>query len=816
MNGPRILIVEDDGILATHLEGALIQFGYQVLELAATGEMAVKLALMQLPDAILMDVNLRGEMNGVQAAGEIHDQVDIPIIYLTAFTDERLLQQAKITDAYAYLTKPVRSRELRASLEMALYKHGVEKHIEHLNQLLHAIRGVNQLITHEHDAHRLLQNACSILVKTRGYQLVWIGEPGINHDTPLAFAGEGVDCLNFIIQNADTLQSNELPWIQALNTGNKVVCTNLLQDERFAAWRNEIEKQHFSNLAAVPLVHAGRKMGVLGVFADIKNGFDEEETELLLEVADDLAFAMEKLDEEIARRLTEAALRQSEQHYRLISENSGDVIWILSLQTGRFTYVSPSVYRLRGMTPEEMIAEPMEKAMTLESYQEVSQDLPGRIAAFLSGDLSARIRTTEIDQVHKDGSIIPTEVVTTLITNDAGQVVEMIGVSRNISERKQAEQALRESEERYRLIVENSTLGIAVHVDQKIVFANHALLKMMAGSEMDDYLGKNALDFVHPDDQALVFGLIQNALSGDQVSAGSDPMVIEQRLIRLDGSVVIVEASAIQVQYNGKPGLLVMMMDITRRKQAENEIRQLNMDLEARVLDRTAQLEAANRDMESFSYSVSHDLRNPLRSLNGYSQILLEDYAPGLDETAQGYLKQISVVSTRMRHLIDDLLKLSQITRGELNVTAVNLSEMAKMLSKTLQDLQPERRVTWNISPGIWGKGDRGLLEIALENLMNNAFKYTSLRPEAHIEFGVQEQDDHQVYFVRDDGAGFDMAYVDRLFHTFQRLHNMTEFEGTGIGLAMVQRIILRHNGTIWAEGAVNQGATFFFTLGCS
>ena len=230
--------------------------------------------------------------------------------------------------------------------------------------------------------------------------------------------------------------------------------------------------------------------------------------------------------------------------------------------------------------------------------------------------------------------------------------------------------------------------------------------------------------------------------------------------------------------------------------------------------ERTAQLESANREMEAFSYSVSHDLRNPLRTINGYSQILLEDHGEQMGETAQGYLKQIHLVSTRMRRLIDDLLKLSQVTRGELLVVPVNLSEMAQALSESLSLSQPQRQVTWDIAPGIRVKGDQGLLEIALENLFNNAFKYTGLQAEAHIQFGVEQQNGCPVYFVRDNGAGFDMAQAHKLFQSFQRLHGATEFEGSGIGLAVVQRIILRHNGSIWARGAVNQGAVFYFTLG--
>ncbi|MBE8967617.1 hypothetical protein IQ277_15555 [Nostocales cyanobacterium LEGE 12452] len=256
-----------------------------------------------------------------------------------------------------------------------------------------------------------------------------------------------------------------------------------------------------------------------------------------------------------------------------------------------------------------------------------------------------------------------------------------------------------------------------------------------------------------------------------------------------------------------------LQTEINERKKAESEILRLNVQLEQRVAERTAQLEATNKEMEAFSYSVSHDLRAPLRSIDGFSQALLEDYAEKLDALGQNYLQRVRAATQRMAQLIDDLLNLSRLTRSEMRYEKVDLSALVEAIATDLHKTQPERQVEFIITPGLVANGDTHLLRIVLENLLGNAWKFTGKHQKARIEFGLLQQNDTSMYFVRDDGTGFDMAYIDKLFGAFQRLHAMTEFEGTGIGLATVQRIIHRHGGRVWAESAVEQGATFYFTL---
>lgn len=250
------------------------------------------------------------------------------------------------------------------------------------------------------------------------------------------------------------------------------------------------------------------------------------------------------------------------------------------------------------------------------------------------------------------------------------------------------------------------------------------------------------------------------------------------------------------------------------RQEAEDRIIQMNFELDERVQERTAQLEAANREMESFSYSVSHDLRAPLRSIDGFSKALLDDYADKLDAEGRDHLKRVRKASQRMGQLIDDILKLSRLTRGEMLIEQVDLSALVREVIKPLMDADPGRKVKMHVQDGVVARGDRKMLRVVLDNLIGNAWKYSGKQPLAWITFGKAPSSGGTAYFVKDNGAGFDMAYSQKLFTPFQRLHSEKDFPGTGIGLATVQRIIHRHGGKVWVESEPGKGATFFFTLG--
>ncbi len=354
---------------------------------------------------------------------------------------------------------------------------------------------------------------------------------------------------------------------------------------------------------------------------------------------------------------------------------------------------------------------------------------------------------------------------------------------------------------------ERAPVGLLqVGSDGIIQWANPAELELL-GYTRGEYVGKNATEFYA--DQAEGREVLSRLARGDTLR--SHPTKLRAR----DGSFRDVLISSSTDNTDGKfLRALLFTQDITGRKRAEEEIFRLNHELEQRVQQRTAQLEAANKEMESFSYSVSHDLRAPLRALRGFSEVLLEAHSAQLDATGQELLRRACGAVSQMERLIEDLLKLAQVSRAELQSDEVNLSSLATEIAGELATADSFRAVKFDIAPNCVAVGDPRLVRLALDNLLRNAWKFSSKTQDAHIEFGkTAANGKEQAFFVRDNGAGFDMAYAKKLFGVFQRLHPASKFPGTGVGLATVQRIINRHGGRAWAEGVVNKGATFYFTL---
>jgi light-regulated signal transduction histidine kinase (bacteriophytochrome) len=297
--------------------------------------------------------------------------------------------------------------------------------------------------------------------------------------------------------------------------------------------------------------------------------------------------------------------------------------------------------------------------------------------------------------------------------------------------------------------------------------------------------------------------------------AGEPFIQLESQRRRRDGRSIDVDIfmGPLRDASGNLNGIISVVADITERKRHQNELSRLHAELERRVEERTHALQVANRELASFSYSVSHDLRAPLRAINGFAAMLQETYGSQFDRQGRNYLDRVRKGTEKMAALIDDLLRLSQISRQEMRIKPVDLCALAREVAADLQAEDPGRQVEWIIVPGVQTMGDAGLLEAVMRNLMGNAWKYSSGCARASIEFGLTHRKGRPVYFVRDNGAGFDMAYAGKLFGAFQRLHTPDEFPGSGIGLAIVARIIHRHGGDVWAEGQVGEGATFYFRL---
>ncbi|KAF0216067.1 MAG: PAS/PAC sensor signal transduction histidine [Geobacteraceae bacterium] len=350
---------------------------------------------------------------------------------------------------------------------------------------------------------------------------------------------------------------------------------------------------------------------------------------------------------------------------------------------------------------------------------------------------------------------------------------------------RKKEQQLKACESRFHSIITKSSDGIVIVDRNGIVRSLNPAAENLFGVKRDELMGKP-------------FGF--RIITGE---------TIDIDIITKTGKTVVAEMRAMETVWNGKATSYVFLRDITARKRVEEEIEILNTNLAARA----AELETANRELEAFSYTVSHDLRAPLTNINGYCQIMLHVCADRLDDECRGFMQRVFDEAQRMDHLINTLLNFSRLTRCEMHSKTFCLSETAQAVAAELRQKGHERRVTFTIAEGVEVDGDARLLRVVLDNLLSNAWKYTGKQESACIEFGVTESGGKPTYFVRDNGAGFDMRYADRLFCPFQRLHSKEEFEGHGIGLATVQRIIQRHGGRVWAEGEMGKGATFYFTL---
>ncbi len=492
-----------------------------------------------------------------------------------------------------------------------------------------------------------------------------------------------------------------------------------------------------------------------------------------------------------------------EAQFAAIIEFSGDAI-ISMTPEGIVTRWSSGAERIFGYAAAEVIGQSALLLIPPDRVYEEEQVL-ARVAR------GEGVNEFETVRLRKDGAAITVWVSLAPIKDEHGGLIGISKVARDITVRHREEEALRLSEARYRRLFETAQDGILI-LDAstgQVVDAN-PFMQVLLGYTLGEFIGKKLWEigpFKGIDASKTAFAELQI-----KDSVRYESLSLE----RQDGGRV--EAEFISNAYVAAERRLIQcnIRDISARNRAERVLREKVADLSrlaAEVSNRMAELESTNRELESFSYSVSHDLRSPLRSIDGFSRILLEDYADKLDDEGKDHLQRVRAASQRMGLLIDDLLKLSHVTRLEMRRSPVDLSAVARDISEDLQRAEPERRVQWSLAPDLSAQADPDLVRAVLENLLGNAWKFTRDQADARIELGLAEHDGAPAFFVRDNGAGFDMAFADKLFSPFHRLHSVAEFPGTGIGLATVQRIVRRHGGRVWAESEPNHGATFWFTL---
>ncbi len=513
----------------------------------------------------------------------------------------------------------------------------------------------------------------------------------------------------------------------------------------------------------------------------------------------ELNAANQELVRDIAeRQRTEEALRRTENRFAKIFHSGPVSIGMTTIAEGRFIDVNQRHCQLFGGTREDTIGRTVGELNLWEDPRQRERILSIVRQTGHCGDFEARLRCRngEIRNV-----LMAMEVVE--LQNEPVLLTMLV----DITDRKRTEQALMEAESKFRTLVEQSIVGIYIIQGDRFTYANPGMTEIL-GRPAGEITSGPLLDLIHPEDRAMTREKVRLRLEGALQSAH-----YQLRMLRPTGEVVHVEAHGGRVHYDGQATIIGTLLDITERKQAEVKIQKLNEELEQRVIKRTAELQLVNQELEAFAYSVSHDLRAPLRGIDGFSQALQQDYGETLNEDGKKCLARVRAATQRMGQLIDDLLALSRVTRTSLSFQTVDLSALATIVINELQQDTPNRKVEVSLQTGLTCRGDARLLQIVLYNLLSNAWKFTRKHPAPRIEFGQTFVNATDAFFVRDNGAGFDMAYTAKLFGAFQRLHSTQEYEGTGIGLATVQRIIHRHHGKIWAEGAVNQGAAFYFTL---
>lgn len=822
----KILVVDDHAVNRELVVTLVRHRGHEPFE-AGDGAEALELVRRHRPDLVVSDI-LMPTMDGFEFVRQLRADPRIEsteVIFYTAHYREREAQNlARSCGVSRVLTKPAEPEDILRALDDAL-SHAARPaepavaepafDREHLrlvsdklarqvadlqaaNQRLAALTEVTLHLASERDPHALLEGVCrearSLLVGRYALLCARLKDPDGTFFTACGLeTGTGgrpaVPADTFA-----TALAAGAPW-----RGSGKEAEALLPPQYPRA----------RSVVVAPIVSPSTTYGWIAVFDKVGAAqFDVEDERVLAGLAAQLGRIYENgnLYIQLQRHAEQLRERENRLHQAQKLARLGHVV---TDAAGDFVSWSATVPMMIGRD---------EARMPRSTREWLALVHPDDRARFRSTSIAASRAGTathfEYRVRHADGHWIHFRQAAEPVAADAGQAARPSWMSTIIdfSDQKRAEEALRESERRFREMMAKVDLAsLMLDHSGRVTYCNDCMLRL-TGWSLDEVIGRDGFELFAPQAGEEMMRKTFSALLEDQPSAWHIEAQIhtrsgELRVIRWNNSVLRSDAGEVV-------GTASIGEDVTERRRAEEEVRRLNEDLERRVHERTAELEAANQELESYDYSISHDLRAPLNRIRGFGSALLEDHAAQLDASGQDYLRRIVSASDAMNDMIADILRLSTWTKVELNRTPVDLGAIGESILKELSSHQSGRDATWRIAPGLGTHCDLGLIRVVLENLLGNAWKFTSARDAALIEVGSTEGDGETVFWVRDNGSGFDEVEAAKLFKPFQRLASSGKFPGSGVGLAIVQRIIARHGGRLWGEGRPGVGATFCFTLG--
>lgn len=684
-----------------------------------------------------------------------------------------------------------------------------EKELLQLNRLYATLSQINHAIVRIQKKEPLLQEICDIAINYGEFRMAWIGliDESRQFIRSAASSGEEQGYLSSIhIPLTDSVLGSG-PTGEAVNEGHCVFCQDIATDPSMKPWREEALQRGFRASAAIPIRQNNKVIGAFMVYSAEKMVFDFKEKQLLEEIGTEISFALDMIEREKQRKLASEALKISENRFRELLENV-HLISILLDNQGNLTFCNPYLLELTGYTAKEIIGTNWIEFMIPSFQKEKIKEI------FKGHEKSEIVSHAENAILTKTGTLRTIRWSNTVLRDAAGKVAGTASIGEDITESRQAEQALKESEERLRLSTELAKVAVWEHNIANKNMSRSKNHDQLYGLEWQEKWDLDAfLNATYPDDREISTSTMQQSVA----PGGSDNYTFDIRVVHPDKSIHWLNVTG-QVVERDKVGQGVVirgtLIEVTGRKNVESEIKKLNEELELRVKQRTKELQSAILELETFTYSVSHDLKAPLRGIDGYGKLLLDLYGAELNEEAKHFINTIRSSTQQMHQLIDDLLEYSRLERGQLTHENIPIKTFVADLVSLYRTVLEHNNFTVNLKvPDIEIRTDSKALRIAVRNLLENAIKFTKKQPNPSIEIGLNEGESFWLLYVKDNGIGFNMKYHDRIFEIFQRLHRAEDYKGTGIGLAMVHKAMQRINGNVWGESIPAQGSTFNLEL---